>query len=299
MCDRFSDGTVVDGEILAWSNGKPMPFLSLQKRIGRKVLGKKILTDVPVVVVVFDLLELGGVDYREKTTLERRAALEKLVFDLNSSPLQSSLDLSLLPGALVADPRLATRTVPNSAQRDDTRLLLARPVRAKNWDDLTIQRSAARDLNVEGFMLKHVNAPYGVGRKKRFWWKWKIDPMTVDAVLIYAQRGSGKRASLYSDYTFGVWHDGKLVPFAKAYSGLTDEEIRQVDSWVRRNSTEKFGPVRVVKPELVMELAFEQIQLSNRHKAGIAVRFPAHCSVAPGQEGRRGRHFGRREGATR
>lgn len=274
VCDRLPDGTVLDGEILSWSNGKPMPFLSLQKRIGRKVLGKKILTDVPVVVVVFDLLEFGGVDLRERTTLERRAVLEKLVYDLNSAPLQTALDLSLLPGALVADPRLATRTAPNTKQRDDSRLLVARSLRAKDWEDLAAQRSAARDLNVEGYMLKHVSAPYMVGRKKGYWWKWKIDPLTVDAVLIYAQRGSGKRASLYTDYTFGVWHEGKLVPFAKAYSGLTDEEIRKVDAWVRRNSTEKFGPVRVVKPELVMELAFEQIQLSNRHKAGIAVRFP-------------------------
>jgi len=274
VVDRLPKGTVLDGEILAWSNGKPMPFLSLQKRIGRKVLGKKILSDVPVVVVVFDLLELDGVDYRERTTAERRMALEKLVYEMNAAPLQSALDLSLLPGALVADERLATRTAPNTKQRDDGRLLVARPLKAKDWGDLTAQRNAARELNAEGFMLKHVNAPYMVGRKKGYWWKWKIEPLTVDAVLIYAQRGSGKRASLYTDYTFGVWEEGKLVPFAKAYSGLTDEEIRQVDSWVRRNSTEKFGPVRVVKPELVMELAFEQIQLSNRHKAGIAVRFP-------------------------
>jgi len=274
VCDRLPDGTVLDGEILAWANGRPMPFLNLQKRIGRKMLGKKILSDVPVVVVVFDLLEIGGVDFRERPTHERRAALEKLVYDVNSVPLQSALDLTLLPGALAADQRLATRTAPNTKQRDDSRLLVARPLRAKDWEDLSTQRSAARELNVEGFMLKRKDAPYLVGRKKGYWWKWKIDPLTVDAVLIYAQRGSGKRASLYTDYTFGVWHEGKLVPFAKAYSGLTDEEIRQVDSWVRRNSTEKFGPVRVVKPELVMELAFEQIQLSNRHKAGIAVRFP-------------------------
>jgi DNA ligase 1 len=274
VCDRLPDGTVLDGEILAWSNGKPMPFLSLQKRIGRKVLGKRILSDVPVVIVVFDLLEMGGIDYRERTTVERRAALEKLVYDLNSSPLQSALDLPLLPGALVVDERLATRTAPNTKQRDDGRLLVARPLRAQTWEHLAAQRSAARELNAEGFMLKHQNAPYMVGRKKGYWWKWKIDPLTVDAVLIYAQRGSGKRASLYTDYTFGVWDEGKLVPFAKAYSGLTDDEIRQVDSWVRRNSTEKFGPVRVVKPELVMELAFEAIQFSNRHKSGIAVRFP-------------------------
>ena len=270
VCDALPDGTVLDGEILAWGGGRPMPFLNLQKRIGRKVLGKKILSDVPVVVVVFDLLEKDRVDYRERPTTERRAVLEEVVAHVNKNPIQIPLDISLADDELTADPRLASRCCESS----DSRLLLARTVVAKDWNDLTVQRSAARELNVEGVMIKRCDAPYMVGRKKGYWWKWKIDPLTVDAVLIYAQRGSGKRASLYTDYTFGVWHEGKLVPFAKAYSGLTDEEIRQVDSWVRRNSTEKFGPVRVVKPELVMELAFEQIQLSNRHKAGIAVRFP-------------------------
>jgi DNA ligase-1 len=268
VCESLPDGTVLDCELLAWSHGKPLPFLNLQKRIGRKVLGKKILTDVPVVVVVFDLLERDGVDWRDRPTDERRRALEELVAGVNARPRQSALNLALPPGVLSVDPRLAAGAV------GETRLLLAKTVIAKDWDDLAAQRGAARELNVEGVMIKHAAAPYVVGRKKGYWWKWKIDPLTVDAVLIYAQRGSGKRASLYTDYTFGVWDEGKLVPFAKAYSGLTDEEIRQVDSWVRRNSTEKFGPVRVVKPELVMELAFEQIQLSNRHKAGIAVRFP-------------------------
>jgi DNA ligase-1 len=270
VCHALPDGTVLDGEILAWRNGKPMPFLELQKRIGRKLLGKKILMDVPVVVVVFDLLELNGEDWRERTTTERRKALEQVVTDVNKDwPTQPILDIVLPENALAADPRLATR-----AAEGDSRLLLARKFDAKDWEALTQERTVARELNVEGVMIKRVDAPYMVGRKKGYWWKWKIDPLTVDAVLIYAQRGNGKRASLYTDYTFGVWEGGKLVPFAKAYTGLTDEEIRKVDSWVRRNSLEKFGPVRVVKPELVMELAFEQIQLSNRHKAGIAVRFP-------------------------
>ena len=123
-------------------------------------------------------------------------------------------------------------------------------------------------------MIKRLDSPYLTGRKKGGWWKWKVDPFTVDAVLIYAQPGSGKRASLFTDYTFGVWQDGALVPFAKAYSGLDDEEIRRVDAFVRRNTLEKFGPVRTVKPELVMELAFEGIQISSRHKSGVAVRFP-------------------------
>lgn len=275
VCNQLPDGTVLDGEILAWGNGKPMPFLELQKRIGRKVLGKKILTDVPVVVVVFDVLEAEGKDVRELPTTERRAILEDLVSDVNSRPpVQGALEIVFPEGSLSSDPRLAVRSTGRQIQNAQSRLLLARSIQAKDWSDLTEQRRVARELNVEGLMLKRVDAPYLVGRKKGMWWKWKIDPLTVDAVLIYAQRGNGKRASLYTDYTFGVWDEGKLIPFAKAYTGLTDEEIRQVDSWVRRNTLEKFGPVRVVKPEMVMELAFEQIQLSNRHKAGIAVRFP-------------------------
>jgi DNA ligase-1 len=146
--------------------------------------------------------------------------------------------------------------------------------RASSWDELGEHRRRSRERHVEGLMLKSLSSPYAVGRVTGLWWKWKIDPHTVDAVLIYAQRGSGRRASLYTDYTFAVWDDGELVPFAKAYSGLTDEEIRQVDRFVRQNTIEKFGPVRRVKPELVFELAFENIQLSSRHKSGVAVRFP-------------------------
>ena len=151
---------------------------------------------------------------------------------------------------------------------------LSQQVVASTWEELAAERQRARENNVEGLMLKKADSPYVVGRKKGYWWKWKIEPFTVDAVLIYAARGSGIRASLYTDYTFGIWRDSELVPFAKAYSGLNDEEIRQVDAFVRRSTLEKFGPVRTVKPELVFELAFEGIQLSNRHKSGIAVRFP-------------------------
>ncbi len=147
-------------------------------------------------------------------------------------------------------------------------------VPTENWDELIALRASARERGVEGLMLKRRSAPYGVGRPRGAWWKWKIDPYAIDAVLIYAQRGHGRRASLYTDYTFGVWHEGELVPIAKAYSGLTDEEIRQVDRFVRDNTLERFGPVRVVRPELVFELHFEGIQLSKRHKAGLAVRFP-------------------------
>ncbi|CAN5546461.1 ATP-dependent DNA ligase [soil metagenome] len=240
VCAALPNGTVLDGEILAWQNDKPMKFAELQKRIGRKILSKRILETVPVMLVAFDLLEFEGVDLRERPLIERRAILEQLISDLGDG--------------------LSIRAAPE--------------VPASSWSELAELRATARERNVEGLMLKRRDSAYLVGRKKGHWWKWKIEPMTVDCVMIYAQRGSGKRASLYTDYTFGVWSEGKLVPFAKAYSGLTDAEIRQVDSWVRRNTIERFGPVRSVNPELVFELAFESIQLSTRHKSGVAVRFP-------------------------
>ncbi len=240
------DGTTIDGEILAWADGQPLPFQELQKRIGRKILSKKVLADVPVSLVAFDLLEWNGVDLRERPFVERRRLLSDLVQN-------------------TAHPHLH----------------LSREVSADSWEDLAAERLQAREHNVEGLMLKRLDSPYLVGRKKGAWWKWKIEPLSVDAVLIYAQRGSGKRASLYTDYTFGIWRDGQLVPFAKAYSGLTDAEIRDVDRFVRNNTLERFGPVRTVKAELVMELAFEGIQASKRHKSGVAVRFPRIARLRP------------------
>jgi len=240
--ERLPDGTVLDGEILPWDAtiDTVMPFAQLQRRIGRKTLGKKILSEVPVIVVVYDLLEESGVDVRNLPLHQRRTRLESLLHDLD--------DPRLRPSPIVSEP---------------------------NWDALAVERAQARATGVEGLMIKRLDSPFGVGRTRGDWWKWKIEPLTVDAVLIYAQRGSGKRASLYTDYTFGVWDEnGVLVPFAKAYSGLTDEEIGRVDAFIRRNTQEKFGPVRTVKPELVFELAFEGIQRSARHKSGIAVRFP-------------------------
>jgi DNA ligase-1 len=154
------------------------------------------------------------------------------------------------------------------------RILLSEPVAFESWDDLAEKRRTSRERGVEGFMLKRLGSPYRVGRKRGDWWKWKIEPWSIDCVLIYAQSGHGRRAGLLTDYTFGVWDNGELVPFAKAYSGLTNEEIAKVDSWAKANTIEKFGPVRRVKPELVFELAFEGIQKSTRHKSGIAVRFP-------------------------
>lgn len=238
--EQLPDGTVLDGELLPWLGGQVLPFAQLQRRIGRKSLGKKLLAEVPVIFLCYDLLEVNGTDWRERPLHERRTRLVELITKLNR----------------------------------DT-LLLSPLAAADSWAALTELRAESRERMVEGFMLKRLDSPYRVGRQRGDWWKWKIEPYTVDAVLINAQRGSGKRASLYTDYTFGVWDGaGNLVPFAKAYSGLTDAEIRQVDRFVRANTKEKFGPVRAVTPELVFELAFEAIQPSNRHKSGIAVRFP-------------------------
>jgi DNA ligase-1 len=237
--DQLPDGTVIDGELLPWSDGGVMPFAQMQRRIGRKTLSRKMLQDVPVVLLAYDLLEWQGEDWRSRPLRERRRQLEAL----------------LLP--------LASPTLPLSAV-----------VPAATWDDLTMARAGSRERNVEGLMLKRHSSAYQVGRKRGDWWKWKIEPHTIDAVMIYAQRGSGRRASLYSDYTFAVWDNGELVPFTKAYSGLTDAEMRMVDAFVRRNTRERFGPVRSVTPQLVFELGFEAIQRSNRHKSGVAVRFP-------------------------
>jgi DNA ligase-1 len=233
------DGTVIDGELLPWVNGAPLPFSQLQRRIGRKNVGRKILDDVPVTLVAYDLLEESGSDIRSSSLRERRERLATLL-----------------------------RALPP----DKVTLSTALPV--SDWPEAADARRRARELGAEGLMLKRLASAYGVGRRRGDWWKWKVDPLSVDAVLIYAQPGSGKRAGLYTDYTFGVWEGDHLVPFAKAYTGLTDEEIRKVDAYVRRNTLEKFGPVRTVKPELVFELAFEGIQRSSRHKSGIAVRFP-------------------------
>jgi len=234
------EGTAIDGEILPWKEGSPLPFAQMQRRIGRKVLGAKILAEVPVVLLAYDLLEWGGADVREWPLERRRGQLRELVESLGSTG----------------------------------RIVLSEEVPFATWEELAEKRLASRDRGVEGFMLKRLGSPYRVGRKRGDWWKWKIEPWSVDCVLIYAQAGSGRRASLLTDYTFGVWDKGELVPFAKAYSGLTNEEIAKVDAWVRANTIEKFGPVRRVKPELVFELAFEGIQESPRHRSGIAVRFP-------------------------
>jgi DNA ligase-1 len=234
------EGTVLDGELLPWLGGRPLAFARLQRRIGRKAPTRKILDEIPVALVAYDLLEEAGVDLRPLPLGERRRRL----------------------GALLA------------ATASAGRLVLSPAVDVRGWPLLAAAREGARSLGAEGLMLKRLSSAYGVGRRKGDWWKCKVEPYAVDAVLMYAQAGSGRRAGLFTDYTFGVWDDDRLVAFAKAYSGLTDGEIRKVDAFIRRNTLEKHGPVRVVRPELVFELAFEGIQASPRHKSGVAVRFP-------------------------
>jgi len=234
---RLPDGTVLDGEVLAFRDDHPLPFAALQQRIGRQKQVAQMVRAVPVVFMTYDMLENRGVDIRASPLDERRGLLEAHVSG---------------PGVL---------------RTSDI-------VTAPTWAELAALRSDSRALGVEGLMLKRRSSPYGVGRRRGDWWKWKIEPYTIDAVLIYAQPGSGRRASLLTDYTFGVWHDGELVPIAKAYSGLSNEEIAQLDTWIRRHTRERFGPVRHVEPVHVFELGFEGIAASPRHRSGIAVRFP-------------------------
>jgi len=242
---HLPDGTVLDGEVLAFKNGRPLPFSALQQRIGRQRQVAQIMRTVPVVFIAYDVLERGGVDVREEPLSARRAYLADLVGQVFT-------------------------TVETPARV----LLISEEVAAPTWADLAQLRLESRERGVEGFMLKRRDSAYGVGRRKGAWWKWKIDPFTVDAVLIYAQPGNGRRASLLTDYTFGVWHEGALVPVAKAYSGLSNAEIDELDAWIRRHTRERHGPVRAVDAVQVFELGFEAIAPSSRHKSGIAVRFP-------------------------
>jgi DNA ligase-1 len=234
---RLPEGTVLDGEVLAFRDGVPLPFSALQQRIGRQKQVAQMARAVPVVFMAYDILEDEGVDVRAQPLVDRR---ERLRTRLESE------------GVLRVSPTLE----------------------AADWTALGDQRADSRSRGVEGLMMKRRTSPYGVGRKRGDWWKWKIDPYTIDAVLIYAQPGSGRRASLLTDYTFGVWDGEELVPIAKAYSGLSNDEIDEMDKWIRRHTRERFGPVRHVEPTHVFELGFEGIARSARHRAGIAVRFP-------------------------
>lgn len=235
------DGTVIDGELLAWreDDAQPMPFTALQTRIQRRKPGPKTLRDTPVRMLAYDLLEQGGNDLRAQPLHWRREQLAAVLATL-----------------------------------DDPRIQLSPDVNAVDWNDAATQRAQARERGVEGLMLKRGSSPYQSGRRRGDWWKWKIDPLTVDAVLIYAQAGHGRRSTLYTDYTFAVWDGDRLVPVAKAYSGLDDKEIVALDRWIRAHTLERFGPVRSVPGEQVFELGFEAVNRSSRHKSGIAVRFP-------------------------
>lgn len=239
LIDKLPDGTVIDAEIVCWRDGNVLPFQLLQTRITRKNLSNKQLIEAPAGIIAYDIFEFGGKDVRNLPHKERRKLLENIV----ATAALEVLQISPL-------------------------------IEVENWEKLAQIRLLARENNSEGLMLKRKDAAYQVGRKRGDWWKWKLDPMTIDAVMIYAMQGHGRRANLYTDYTFAVWNNGQLVPFAKAYSGLTDAEIKEVDTFVKANTIEKFGPVRSVKANLVFEIGFEGIQKSSRHKSGVALRFP-------------------------
>lgn len=240
LSDFLPDGIVLDGEIVAWDGSQPYPFNTLQARIGRKTVPKKLLKEAPVILLAYDLLEENGEDLRDLPLQDRRTRLDSLLYALP----------------------------------DDAPLRPAPPLAFDTWDTLANIRATARDARAEGLMLKRKDSPYLSGRKKGDWWKWKLDPLTVDAVMIYAQQGHGRRANLFTDFTFAVWQGNELVPFTKAYSGLTDKEFDAITAWVRKNTQQRFGPVRQVRPEHVFEIAFEGIQPSPRHKSGLALRFP-------------------------
>ncbi|HEY9887966.1 MAG TPA: ATP-dependent DNA ligase [Candidatus Obscuribacterales bacterium] len=238
-CQGLPNGSVVDGEILCWEGDRPLSFNHLQKRLGRKRVTQKVMAESPVRLIAYDLLEHGGNDIRPQPLSDRKALLRALL-----------------------------------TQCPDERLDYSTPLAFASWDELVALRGRSRATGAEGLMLKAWDSPYLVGRKRGYWWKYKVDPMTLDAVLIYAQAGSGKRANLFTDYTFALWDGDELVPFAKAYSGLDNAEIETLDKWIRRHTVERFGPVRSVAPIHVFEIGFEGIAASTRHKSGISVRFP-------------------------
>ena len=235
----FPNGHVLDGEILCWQGDRPLSFNHLQKRLGRKRVTKKVMAENPVRFIAYDLLEHAGNDIRETPLRDRKFLLNKLLADNADDRIDPSIAFDF-----------------------------------DSFEALETMRSRSREAGAEGLVLKAWDSPYLVGRKRGYWWKFKVDPMTLDAVLIYAQAGSGKRANLFTDYTFALWKGEELVPFAKAYSGLDNEEINQLDKWIRRHTLERFGPVRSVEPIHVFEIGFEGIAESKRHKSGISVRFP-------------------------
>ncbi len=248
------NGTVMDGEILPFPNGTIGTFNDLQTRIGRKTISSALLKKVPVILKAYDLLEWQGKDIRNFPFLERRKLLEQLF-------------------------KKAIENKVYGQSPENLPLYLSETMHFSTWEEVTRERERSREKYSEGIMLKRNDSPYLVGRKKGDWWKWKVDPLTIDAVLTYAMRGHGRRSNLFTDYTFALWDENEkgekeLVTFAKAYSGLTDAEFRKLDAWIKKNTLERFGPVRSVTPHHVFEIAFEGIALSNRHKSGVATRFP-------------------------
>ncbi len=244
----FKNDFVLDGEILIWDEIKncPKEFSLLQKRLGRKSPSAKIQKDLPVVFIAYDILEMNGNDIRSKILSERRNILEEKFFN----------------------------SISEEKDKNCRKIKIAKLLKINNWEELEEVKNSARNIKTEGLVIKNKNSKYLPGRKKGNWWKYKVDPMQLDGVLIYAKPGSGKRADLYTDYSFAIWEENKLVKFANAYSGLNNEEIKELDKWIRKNTLEKYGPVRSVKPELVFEISFDNIQISKRHKSGIALRFP-------------------------
>ncbi|WP_199119326.1 ATP-dependent DNA ligase [Pedobacter sp. ASV28] len=238
--DELDDGIVLDGEILAVKDGNVLPFSILQQRLNRKTIHKSQLSNAPIGFFCYDILELNGSDIRNEHLAKRRAILEQVINGLGTKHI----------------------------------VLLSPIIEFTGWQQLAEIRENARHINSEGIMLKKIDSIFHAGRKRGDWWKWKINPYTIDTVMIYAQKGSGRRANFYTDYTFAVRNGEQLITIAKAYSGLTDREIKEVNTFVNKNAIEKFGPVRTVKPELVFEIAFEGIAESKRHKAGLALRFP-------------------------
>ena len=244
----FKNDFVLDGEILIWDEIKncPKEFSLLQKRLGRKSPSAKIQKDLPVVFIAYDILEMNGNDIRSKILSERRNILEEKFFN----------------------------SISEEQDKNSRKIKITKLLKINNWEELEEVKNSARNIKTEGLVIKNKNSKYLPGRKKGNWWKYKVDPMQLDGVLIYAKPGSGKRADLYTDYSFAIWEENKLVKFANAYSGLNNEEIKELDKWIRKNTLERYGPVRSVKPELVFEISFDNIQISKRHKSGIALRFP-------------------------
>ncbi len=248
MISKIEDDFVLDGEILVWDDSRNMPkdFSYLQKRLGRKKPSNKIQTELPVSFITYDILEVNGKDIRNNSQEIRRQLLENYFSNWREKDIDNFSNIIKLT---------------------DLHYL-------NDWNDVEEIKNLSRNNKTEGLVIKKKKSQYIPGRKEGHWWKYKVDPMQLDAVLIYAKGGSGKRAGLYTDYSFALWDNDKLVKFTSAYSGLSNKEIKELDKWIRTNTIERFGPVRSVKPEMIFEISFENIQLSKRHKAGIAVRFP-------------------------